>query len=150
MAKQHGRAPGLSASVINAYLTRKGSPLNAEGENFMAVGRQYDLDPRFLVAIAGAESGFGTNVTSGTNNAWNWRYHGSRSPFTSWLTGMTSVAKGLTKANSVYDLTNTSVFYAKFCAGDHTVGLRNLNTFMREQGADVTMLGFPDIAGGAQ
>ena len=150
MPKQQGKAPGLSGSSINAYLTGKGSPMNAEGTNLMAVGRQFDVDPRLLVAIAGAETGFGRNVTSGANNAWNWRYNGSNSPFVSWLTGMTSVAKGLTKPRSVYDLSSTTLFYAKFCHGDCSEGLRNLGTFMREQGADVNALGFPEIGGGGE
>jgi len=150
MPKRHGRAPGLTGATIDTYLTTKRSPMKAEGENFLAVGRQYDVDPRFLVAIAGAETGFGTKITSGTNNAWNWRYNGGKSPFTSWLTGMTSVAKGLTKPRSVYDLSNITVFYAVFCHGPCDDGLRNLATFMREQGADATALGFPDVGDAGQ
>lgn len=37
---------------------------------------------------------------------------------------MTSVAKGLTKPRSVYDPSNTTVFYVKFCHGDCSEGLR--------------------------
>lgn len=44
---------------ISAYLSRKGSPLAAYSNDFVQVGQKYGLDPRFLVAISGAETSFG-------------------------------------------------------------------------------------------
>ncbi|NDE97112.1 MAG: hypothetical protein EB034_02355, partial [Verrucomicrobia bacterium] len=43
---------------ISAYLSRKGSPLASYANDFVQVGQKYGLDPRFLVAISGAETSF--------------------------------------------------------------------------------------------
>ena len=44
---------------IQAYLKQKGSPLAAFAGDFVRTGQKYGLDPRFLVAISGAETSFG-------------------------------------------------------------------------------------------
>lgn len=51
--------PGL-ASQLDGYLQSKGSPLAGLGNAFVYYGGQSGVDPRFLVAIAGAETSFGT------------------------------------------------------------------------------------------
>lgn len=53
---------GNAATVafIDAYLASKGSPLTGLGANVVAEAAAVGLDPRFLVAIAGAETSFGT------------------------------------------------------------------------------------------
>jgi hypothetical protein len=50
----------ITAQQIKAYLTRKHSPLAAYANDFIAVGAKYHIDPRFLVAVSGAETSFGT------------------------------------------------------------------------------------------
>jgi len=50
----------ITAEQIKAYLTRKRSPLAAYAKDFIAVGAKYHIDPRFLVAVSGAETSFGT------------------------------------------------------------------------------------------
>ena len=55
----HGDDPALAAT-IDAYLASKSSPLVGEGATFVRASRAVGLDPRFLVAIAGAETSFGT------------------------------------------------------------------------------------------
>lgn len=46
------------AAGIDAYLAAKSSPLAGLGEAFVASGARHGVDPRFLVAISGAETSF--------------------------------------------------------------------------------------------
>lgn len=48
----------ITADQIRQYLQRKGSPLASYANDFIAVGNKYGIDPRFLVAVSGAETGF--------------------------------------------------------------------------------------------
>lgn len=48
-----------SASAIDAYLRKKGSPLAGLGSTFLSAGKKYGVDPRLLVAISGAETSLG-------------------------------------------------------------------------------------------
>lgn len=50
----------VTADQIRQYLTRKGSPLARYANDFVQVGAKYGIDPRFLVAISGIETSFGT------------------------------------------------------------------------------------------
>jgi cell wall-associated NlpC family hydrolase len=52
-------APASLSQQIAGYLSRKGSPLSAYANDFVQVGSKYGIDPRFLVAISGAETSFG-------------------------------------------------------------------------------------------
>ena len=124
-----------------------------QGQNYMEVCQQYDIDPRFLIALSCAETQFGLNITWGRFNAWNWGWntrHQHNSPFDSWRSGMTSVAKNLRKETSLYDLSSVATMYSLYCKGDCTKGRRNIHTVMAEFGADETALGFPIIGGGRQ
>jgi len=56
-----------SPSVLDNFL--KDSPLVGKGLIFMNEGREYNVDPRFIVAIAAAESSLGKNLC-GSYNAW--------------------------------------------------------------------------------
>lgn len=46
------------AAEIKSYLQSKGSPLASYSNDFVQVGQKYGIDPRFLVAVSGAETGF--------------------------------------------------------------------------------------------
>ena len=54
------------AASIDAFLAAKGSPLTGLGAVFVAEAQRVGLDPRFIVAIAGAETSFGTYGPSQT------------------------------------------------------------------------------------
>src|SRR5689334_19737897 len=62
-----------AAARIDAYLARKRSPLSGLGASFSGYGRDYNVDPRLVVAIAGAETTFSGHVCV-EKNAWNWFY----------------------------------------------------------------------------
>jgi hypothetical protein len=56
---QPGRV-GALAPLIDQYLARYDSPLAGLGKVFTKKSKKYGIDPRLLVAIAGAETNFGT------------------------------------------------------------------------------------------
>lgn len=85
-------AVGALAPVIDQYLARYNSPLAGLGRVFVRRSKKEGIDPRLLVAIAGAESAFGKQVKPGTFNPFGW---GPHIPFDSWQQSIGTVAKGL-------------------------------------------------------
>jgi hypothetical protein len=133
-----------NAQSSDDYLSSKNSPMVGQGGNFTSTGQQYNLDPRLLVAIAGAETSFGNNITAGANNALNVMYNGYNSPFVSFQSNINSAAYSITNPRNGYDLTNTATMYSTYCSGAGcSAGLQNLNTFMNQQGADTSALNYP-------
>ena len=148
----YGSGPGapnnipcpVSAASINSYLASKNSPMAGQGNNFINTGTQYNLDPRLLVSLAGAESTFGTVITAGQFNALNVMYAGYNSNFSSFQSNIHSAGKSLTNPANGYNLTNTSTMYSTYCSGSGcAAGLKNLNTFMKQQGANTNALHNP-------
>src|SRR5580692_7109239 len=86
----------LTAAEVDAYLQGKSSPLAGLGATFVQRGLEWNVDPRLIIAIAGAESSFGTHICT-AHNAWNWFWGASceNSPFDSWESGILSVTKGI-------------------------------------------------------
>jgi murein DD-endopeptidase MepM/ murein hydrolase activator NlpD len=81
------------AKRIDHYLSRQRSPLAGLGPVFVAAGDHYKVDPNLLVAIAGAETGFGT--TGGdiaAHNAWG---YGPHIKFQSWPDAIDTIARDL-------------------------------------------------------
>lgn len=140
-------ASSASGPAIDAYLASKGSPMVGSGQFFMMAGARWNLDPRLVVAIAGAESDFG-KTTCADHNAWGWGCPTSPINFDSWATGIDSVAKGL--RNYYMDEGRTTVAaihqkYAPLAAKNDPTGLnshwaRNVSKFLLEQGANPNSL----------
>jgi hypothetical protein len=123
-----------------------------QGQALFDAGKRYDVDPRFLVALAGAETSFGRNITRGQFNAWNWLYRGPSHrdhPFRNWEEGVNRVAMGIAQGPNYFRAgrTDTTSVYQKYCdfANDPNCarGLRNLNDFLKQQGGDPGSLRFP-------
>lgn len=107
----------------------------------MSAGKAYNLDPRLLVSLAGAETSFGKNITTGQYNALNVMYNGFDSPFVSYQSNINSAARSITNPANGYDLTNTATMYSTYCSGSGcATGLQNLDTFMQQQGANINAL----------
>ncbi|HTK34472.1 MAG TPA: hypothetical protein VL358_04190 [Caulobacteraceae bacterium] len=64
-APTQGSVFAASPQGIDEYLKSKGSPMARQGQMLYNLGVAEHLDPRFLIAISGAETGFGKNVTWG-------------------------------------------------------------------------------------
>jgi len=85
-----------NAAQIDDFLKGKNSPLAGIGAALSGYARDYDIDPRLVVAIAGAETTFGQHQCT-DNNAWNW-FHRRTCPasaFTSYQEGAEHVTKFL-------------------------------------------------------
>jgi cell wall-associated NlpC family hydrolase len=78
------------AQQIDAFLTTQGSPMAGAGTSFVSAGREVGLDPRYLVALTGAESSFGLNLFR-PFNPFGWGY----ASFDSWDQAIHTVATGL-------------------------------------------------------
>ncbi|MFN8523718.1 MAG: hypothetical protein U0821_11530 [Chloroflexota bacterium] len=87
--------PPVDAATLDAYLASKASPLAGMGNALLNVGWRYNIDPRLLVAISGADTGYGRVICT-PFNAWNWFWFDwCNSPFDSWEQAMDEVARGL-------------------------------------------------------
>ena len=73
------------ARTIDRYLDARGSPLAGQGQKLVSYGQRYGVDPRLVVAIAGAETSFGTDPNAGDDpdhfNLWG---YGPHIQFRSW------------------------------------------------------------------
>jgi hypothetical protein len=92
----------------------------------------------------GSETGFGTHITAGQFNAFNVLYHGLNFPFVSFQLAINSVGHSLTNSRNGYDFTNTATLYGHYCSGAGcSAGLKNVNTFMNQQGGNTNSLHYP-------
>jgi hypothetical protein len=143
-------APGgpPSAAAIDAYLASKGSPMVGQGAAFMASGMRWQVDPRLLVAIAGAESSFG-QITCGPNNAWGWACPNDPADFATWAAGIDTVTEGLRRYYLDEGRTSVSLIQQKYCpvgAANDPTGLNNhwttnVTKFLVELGGNPAMVG---------
>ncbi len=85
----------IEAGALDAFLAQRGSPLAGLGTALLEAGWRYNVDPRLLVAIAGADTSFGRALCT-DYNAWNWFWwEWCNSPFESWEQALDEVARGL-------------------------------------------------------
>ena len=137
-------AAAPDASQLDAYLAEHGSPMTGTGATFIAQGEAYGVDPRFLVAIAGAESDFGRFLYAesgdqATYNAFNWFYGPTwpTSDFGSWDEAIARVAQGL--AGPLYygaGLYSVDAIAPTYCPVGTEAWVANVKAFMTELGAD--------------
>ncbi|MCW2926805.1 MAG: conjugal transfer protein [Thermoleophilia bacterium] len=145
-----------TAAILDAYLASKGSPMTGQGAALMASGQRWQVDPRLLVAIAGAESSFGA-VTCGPNNAWGWACPNDPADFGSWADGIDTVTRGLRGYYLDEGRTSVALIQQKYCpvgAANDPTGLNshwraNVTKFLLELGGNPAMVG-PGPSGGFQ
>jgi hypothetical protein len=146
--------PMPTAAQIDAYLASKASPMAGQGAAFVASGGRWQLDPRLLVAIAGAESSFG-KLTCARHNAWGWGCPNNPYQFDSWADGIDAVSKGLRTYYVAEGRTTVALInlkYAPLGAANDPTGLNNhwttnVSRFLVEQGGDPNRIDLDGVAG---
>lgn len=135
--------PPVSAGSIDDYLASKASPLAGQGVAFLEAGVEHEIDPRLIVAIAGAESYFGI-TTCAPFNAWGWGCPNSPFSFTSWAHAIDTVTLGLREGYVDDGLTSVGEIHLRYAppnAANDPTGLNyawpdNVARFLVEQGGD--------------
>ncbi len=147
----------LTAEITTELSTYRGgtSPLDttANIQALVAAGDQDDVDPRFITALAGAESQMGTNITWGPYEAWNvsphrtvypnnGKRHPQHQPYTSWNQAINDVTS-LANSYLANGLTTTATFYPLYQGPGFEKGLKNVNFFLTAMGGNVNSLTDP-------
>ena len=121
----------IDAARIDAYLATKNSPLAGQGQNMVDAGNTYHIDPRLFVAIAGAETSFGT-VGSGpaVYNAWGmFDSHSNNIAYSSWADGINAVAKNIAGplyfGKGAFTIEQIGAIWAPVGASNDPSGLNN-------------------------
>jgi hypothetical protein len=135
--------PAVSAATLDAYLASKGSPLAGQGDAFLKSGVRHKVDPRFVVAIAGAESYFGI-TTCASHNGWGWGCPSRPESFDSWAAAIETVTAGLADDYIADGLTTVGEIHLRYAPPDATNDPEDLNygwadnvaRFLIEQGGD--------------
>jgi hypothetical protein len=148
-------APILTADITTYLAKYEGgtSPLNTplNIETLVSLGMSDDVDPRFIVALAVAESQAGTDIKWGPFNAWSIRvrnpgYKGpnKQPPYTSWTESISGVT-GLVAGSSYFGagLTTTTAIYKLYEGPNDQTGLTNLNTALGQMAGSQTELTDP-------
>lgn len=78
--------------LLTNFLKAKNSPLTPYAADFIRIADKYDLDYRFLPAIAGLESAWGKALRPGTHNPFGW---GPHIAFKSYPDAFEAVASGI-------------------------------------------------------
>ena len=142
------------------WITSINSPLAAYSSWFFAVGLMDDIDPRLLVAISGAESGYGTSpVAAKDNNAFGVlrrvQNHGKISyvPVVYPNFGASISAAGTTVESQIYNRNNNTVdkLYSgqkgAYCQNSPgfpcSIGDGNVTKILKSMGGNPNQLGFP-------
>ncbi len=137
-----GTAP-VTAESIDRFLESKASPMAGSGEDFLRAGYRWNVDPRLVVAIAGAESFFGS-ITCAPHNGWGWGCPSSPRAFRTWAEGIDAVTKGLAENYVGQGLTSVTAIHHKYAPpgasndpnGMNLVWPRNVATYLLEQGGN--------------
>ncbi len=131
--------PATLAAQINAYLAGKASPMGDTGSSFDAWGQTFDVDPRLLVAIAGAESTFGKNGDCATqrHNAWGYgRGWPSCWNFSTWDDGIHQTTWQIQDYRTRLGLTNIHAIGQTWCGSGCTDWEPNVRAFYAELGGN--------------
>lgn len=155
-AGQPGRVQmgATTAADIDTYLAAKGSPMAGNGAAFITSGSAWKVDPRLLVAIAGAESNFG-QITCGDFNAWGYGCPNNPFGWTSWADAIDTVTKGLRTNYLAEGRTSVVLIQQKYApsgAANDPTGLNNnwvinVSRFLIELGGDPQNIDLSGVAG---
>lgn len=113
-----GLCETLEITYITGYLARYNSPLAPHASEIFYSSEAFGLDYRFIVALAGVESGYGKYLGWGPFNAWNSIAHRSpESQYANWSEAIQDTIKNLNSAR--YSSFNSTVeIYSIWEQGD--------------------------------
>lgn len=104
-------------ATIDKFLA--GYPLAGSGQTFLDAGKQYNVDPYFLVAIATEESGRGTSgLARSQNNFFGRKSGGGWASYTSKSAGITNEAQYISEIYLNVGLNNIDSIGRKYCEGN--------------------------------
>ena len=138
------QASGAKPGDFDSYLRSKKSPLAGQGSLLDSYGQKYNVDPRLVIAIAGAETTFGTN-SKGLNcpqykNLWNLLDNGKCMKFSSWDGAIQQISAQLRQYREQRKLTTITAIGSTYCQTGCQNWAKNVRLFYSEQG------GNPDTA----
>src|SRR6266700_5539535 len=114
-------------------------PLSGHGTNFASEGSTYNVDPRFVVAISGAETTFGA-FTCSEDNAFNWFLNPGtgchQSPFDNWDAGIHTVSHYLQKSYLLKGYTSIPLIGGRYCASGCEHWVPNVTSIYQTLGGD--------------
>lgn len=135
--------PAISSGELDTYLSGKCfqgvcSPLAGHGSVFVENGLKFDVDPRLVVAIAGQETSFGTNMGCNAEfNAWSWFYKDANNchdnPLDSWDEGIYWVTRQMWLYFTRDNFTTISQIGAKYCAEGCDSWVPNVTEFYKKE-----------------
>jgi hypothetical protein len=133
---------------IDAFLTAQGSPLAGNGSVFYSQGVFFNVDPRLLVAIAGAATNYGISYgpTSCNLDAWgSLPNNPCGSGYSSYTQGIETVAAILRQNYLNLGLTTIPAIATQFCSGpcDSTWITAVTNVYQSLNGNLSTAVTFP-------
>ena len=142
---------------IKTFLSGRSSPLAGNNLDFLQNGVMYNVDPRLIVAIAGAESSFGTNWVNCAAppngfNAWSWFYAGNPPncpdfPFSSFADGINTVTKFMRRSYLNKGRTTIALIGQRYCSSGCQHWVPNVTTYYSSLGGDTSDLAFVNLFG---
>ena len=161
-----------TAAALDKYLADKSSPMVGEGAHYLKWGQYFNIDPRLVIAISGAESRFGENWCGNEFNVWGWKPEGecwaefepgldddtNQERFenapgfvsgagitmeTGYEDGIFWVTENLRRNYLNQGLNTAGKVGGKWCQEGCEHWLLNVEQFMREMGGDPNNLVFP-------
>lgn len=127
-----------TADQVQDYLTRKKSALAPSSNTFVEQGRLWNVDPRLIVAIAGAETTFAKHLC-GKNNAWNWFHKRACKPseFATFEEGIETVTKYMRKSYIQRGYNTIPLIRTRYCTEGCDNWIKLVSLFRDEMPARV-------------